>query len=127
MVACTAGVPVPERFPFLSVCSGTKDFALRRENKIGADRKFEIRQARFEQIDRSAGIDRPKYAFLLQIADQLHALAIEHGLAHARDHRAVEIDAEKFDSLRAQAFNLGIDLATASGDRIYRILLIWVS
>ena len=77
------------------------------------DRELEIGQARFEQIDGPAGIDRPDDAVLLQLLDVFHAAAIEHGIAAVRDQRAVEIGAEKADFGGHRSGNLGFDFATA--------------
>ena len=77
------------------------------------DRELEIGQARFEQIDGPAGVDRPDDAVLLQLLDVFHAAAIEHGIAAVRDKRAVEVGAEKADFGGHRDGNLGFDFATA--------------
>ena len=61
------------------------------------DRELEIRQARLEQIDGAAGVDRPNDAVRLQLLDVFHAIAIEHGIVAVRDQSAVEIGAEQTD------------------------------
>src|SRR2546423_5563075 len=88
-------VPITERLPFFAVCARTKNFAFGRENEIGPHRELEIGQAGFEQIDRTTGINRKLRAGALELANQFHAIAIEHRLADARDERPVEVDAEK--------------------------------
>ena len=93
-------VPVSVRLPFSAVGGGPKDVALARQDEIGMDRELEIGQARFEQIDGPAGIDRPDDAVLLQLLDVFHAAAIEHRIAAVRDEGAVEIGAEKTDFAR---------------------------
>src|SRR4029077_10603849 len=97
MVARAALVPIAKRFPFFAVVTRTENLAFGRQNKIGTHRKFEIGQAGFEQIDRTAGVNREKNAAVLQIADQLHAGLVQDWFTLARDERAVEIDTEKFD------------------------------
>ena len=87
-------IPVSVWFPFSAVGGGAKNIALARQDKIGMDRKVEISQARFEEIDGTAGIDRPDHAVLLQLLDIFHATAIEHGVEAVRDKRPVEVGAE---------------------------------
>jgi hypothetical protein len=115
MIARAAFVPIPERLPFCSVRSRTKNLALGGENEIRADRKFKVGESRFKQIDRSSGIDGPNRAVRLQIANQLQTFHVQNRLAHARNHRPIEIETEKFDPFRIQALNLGIDLGNATG------------
>src|SRR5947207_755534 len=67
VLARDALIPITEWFPFSIVGRGAKDVALARENEIGMDRELEIRQARFEQFDGTAGVDRPEDAGLLQL------------------------------------------------------------
>src|SRR6266403_1914418 len=95
MVARAALVPIAERLPFFAVVSRTENLAFGRQDKIRTHRKFEIGQTGFEQIDRTAGVNREKNAALLQIADQLHTALVQDRFAHARNERAVEIDAKK--------------------------------
>ena len=59
------------------------------------NRKFEIDQAGLEQLDGTAGVDRPHRAFVLQFTDQLHAARIEHRIVIVCDQRAVEVGAEE--------------------------------
>ena len=114
MIARAALVPIAKRLPFFAVRARTKNFAFGGEDEIRANRKFKISETGFEKIDGSAGVDRPDRPSLLQFANQFQAIAIENRLAHPRNHRAVKIETEKFDFLRVQAFNLGIDLANAT-------------
>ena len=90
-------VPVTKRFPFPAVRRGPKYVALARENEIGMNRELKIGQARFEQFDGPAGVDRPDDAVFLKLLDIFHAAAIEHRIAAVRDERAVEVGAEKAD------------------------------
>ena len=61
------------------------------------DRKLEIAQARFEEIDGSAGINRPDDAIILQLLHIFHAVMIEHGISAVRDKGAVEVGAKEAD------------------------------
>src|SRR4030095_323512 len=97
MVPGTSGVPFAARRAFCAVRAWLKHVAFARQNKIGADRDLEIGQAGLQQIDRAPGVDCPDRALILQVADELPAFPIPKRFAPARNHRAVEIDAEKFD------------------------------
>src|SRR5205823_6662803 len=106
-------VPVTKRFPFPAVGRGPKDVALACKDEIGMNRELKIRQARFEQFDGPAGVDRPNDAVLLKLFDIFHAAAIEHGIAAVRDECAVEVGAEKADFGGHRDGNLGFDFVTA--------------
>jgi hypothetical protein len=58
------------------------------------NRKIEISQARFEEIDGTAGVDGPDHAPLLHLLDLFHAAAIENGVEAMRDQRPIEVSAE---------------------------------
>jgi hypothetical protein len=88
-------VPIPVRLPFSAIGGRPKHVAFAGEDKIGVNREFEIGQARLEQIDRTAGVDRPNHPILLKRLDILHATAVEHRIAAVRHEGAIEIGAEK--------------------------------
>src|SRR6266568_2342472 len=69
VIARATRVPVAKRFPVVSVSSRTKNIALSREDEVRADRECEIREAGFEQINRTARVDRPDRAGFLQFAN----------------------------------------------------------
>src|SRR3954451_13662428 len=95
MIARTTIVPVAERFPVIAVFSWPENVTFSCEDEVGTNRQREFRQAFFQQVNRTPGIDRPDGPGILQPADHLHALCIEHRLAYARNKRPVEIDAEQ--------------------------------
>jgi len=97
VIARAARVPVAKRFPVVSVSSRTKNIALSREDEVRADRECEIREAGFEQINRTARVDRPDRAGALQFTNEFHTLRVENGFANAGNQRPVEIDAQQFD------------------------------
>ena len=97
VIARAACVPVAKRFPVVSVSSRTKNIALSREDEVRADRECEIREAGFEQINRTARVDRPDRAGFLQFTNEFHTLRVENGFANAGNERPVEIDAQQFD------------------------------
>ena len=77
------------------------------------DWEFEIGQARLEQIDGPAGIDRPNDAIFLELFDVFHAATIEHRIVAMRHERAIEIGAEQANLWRHREANLEFDRATA--------------
>src|SRR5262249_438295 len=97
VIVRAAFVPVAKRLPLVSVASPTKNIALSCQDEVRADRECEIREAGFEQINRTPRIDRPDRAGFLQFANQFHALRVENWLANPRHERAVKIYAEQFD------------------------------
>jgi len=107
-------IPVSKRFPFrLAVGRRPKDVALAGEDEIGMNGKIQIGQAGFQQIDRTASVDRPGRALFLQAGNVLEAVAVEHGLAAMGDERAVKISADKANRGHAEAVNLETDSAAA--------------
>ena len=100
-------------FPFSSVGRGTKYVALARQDEIGMDRKIEIGQARFQEIDGTAGIDCPDRRHSPAAPQSLHASTIEHRIAAMRDESSVEVSAEQADLGGHERANLGFAFATA--------------
>lgn len=113
MIGGATRIPIAESLPRPAVFAGTKDVAFAGENEIRTEGKFEIDEAGLEQIDRASGIDGPERAAILQFANQLHALSIQDRFAYARNNRAVEIGAEKFD------FHVGRAVALGKAGRSY--------
>ena len=93
-----ARIPIAKRFP--AVLCRAKNIALARENKVRLEREGKILQAFLEQADRTAGVNGPERAVPLQLADQLHAVAIKDRVTRVRDERAIEIGAEESDLWR---------------------------
>src|SRR5206468_12735164 len=78
MIARASVVPIAERFPFLAVSRRTKNVAFSRENEIRTNRYRELRETFLKQINRAPSVDRPDRASVLQLANQLHTLPVEH-------------------------------------------------
>src|SRR4051794_27215253 len=97
MLARDPVIPVAERLPFTAVCRRPKDVALARQDEIGMNREFEVRQAGFEQLDGPARVDGPKNTFPLESFDMFQASRIEDRLTSVGYQGAVEIGAEKAD------------------------------
>ncbi len=95
MIARASLVPIAERFPFLAVLSRTKNVAFGRENEIRTNRERELGKTFFEQIDRAPRVDRPDRASVLQLANQLHTLRVEHRFGSTRNKRPIKIDTEQ--------------------------------
>src|ERR671919_2676145 len=95
MIARALLVPIAERFPFLTVSSRTKNVTFGRENEIRTNRQRKLGETCFEQIDRTPGVDCPDRASVLQLANQLHTLRVEHGFGITRHKRPVKIDTEQ--------------------------------
>ena len=95
MIARASVVPIAERFPFLTLSCRTKNVAFGRENEIRTNRERELGDAFFEQIDRAPRVDRPDRASILQLANQLHTLRVEHRFGSTRNKRPIKIDTEQ--------------------------------
>ncbi len=88
-------VPIAEWFPMRAAFRFSKDIAFARENEIGMNGKFEVEQSRLQKFDGASGIDGPDGAVSLQIADEMDAIRVEHGIAVMSDEGAVEVGADK--------------------------------
>src|SRR4029077_20392028 len=95
MIARAPLVPIAEWFPFLAVLHRTKNIAFGRENEIRTNRQRELGETLFKQIDRAPSVDRPDRASVLQIANQLHTLRVEHRFVRTRNKRPIKIDTEQ--------------------------------
>src|SRR5437868_13419329 len=73
MLAGDAFVPVSKRLPFSTVRRRPIDVPFAGENEIGMNRKFQIHQARFEELNGATGVDGPKGATRPESSDLLHA------------------------------------------------------
>ena len=81
------------------------------------NRKIEIGQARFEQLNRAPGIDCPDHAIILQRPNHFQATRIEHRIAGVRDEGAVKIGAEETNGGGHPAAIYGADLNQCQYDR----------
>src|SRR5262249_33816493 len=95
MIARAPLVPIAERFPFLVVLSRTKNVAFGRQDEIRTNRQRELDKTSFEQIDGTPRVDRPDRASVLQLANQLHTLRVEHRFGRTRNKRPIKIGTEK--------------------------------
>src|SRR5207253_851930 len=115
MGLCTAIVPITKWLPLAAIPRWPEDIAFAGEDEIGANRKFEIEQTRFEQFDRATGVDRPERAFTLQLPDQLDASRIEYRIAVVSDEGPVEVGTDQ-TNLSVHRSNLEIDFANATSN-----------
>src|SRR4029077_18930516 len=95
MIARASVVPIAERFPFLAVLSRTKNVAFGCENEIRTNRYRVLGETFLKQIDRPPCVDSPDRASILQLANQLHTLRVEHRFGNTRNKRPIKIDTEQ--------------------------------
>ena len=114
-------VPISIRLPGASILRRPKNIALARQNEIGPKGKGEIDETRFQEIDGAASINGPDCAIILKFFNQLHAGAIEHGIAAMGDQGAIEISAEETNLGQHERANLGIAFANATRNGSMRL------
>src|SRR6476469_6396863 len=113
----TAIVPITEWLPLAAIARWPEDVALAGKDEIRSNRKFDIEQTRFEQFDRTTGVDRPERAVTLQLPDQFDAARIEYRIAVMGDESAVEVGTDQ-TNLSVHRSNLEIDFTNATSNGV---------
>ena len=87
--------------------------ALAGQDEIGAEWKRKIDEAGFQEIDRTASINGPGRAIILERLNRSHASMIEDRIIAMGDKSSIEVSAEQADLGGHERANLGSAFANA--------------
>ena len=91
----TTLVPVAKRLPANAIFPRAMHITFACQDEVRVKRKSEFVETHFQQINRASRVHRPDGAGFLERLNQVHAIAIQHGLVDPVDDRPVKIGADQ--------------------------------